>query len=57
VVIEEVDRMPELKEMIEALEPIMSSNPEFLWRMASTPPPEDDHYSWELIGPPQEEFR
>lgn len=57
MVIEEVDRMPELKEMIEALEPIMSSNPEFLWRMASTPPPEDDHYSWELIGPPQEEFR
>jgi hypothetical protein len=56
VVMDEVGRMPELKEMIEALEPIMSSNPEFLWRMASTPPPEDDHYSWELIVPPHDEF-
>lgn len=56
VVMDEVGRMPDLKEMIEALEPIMSSNPEFLWRMASTPPPEDDHYSWELIVPPQDEF-
>lgn len=34
----------------------MSSNPQFRWRMASTPPPDDDHYSWELIVPPTEEF-
>jgi hypothetical protein len=30
LVMDEVGRMPELKEMIEALEPIMSSNPEFV---------------------------
>src|SRR5690606_2879122 len=43
VVMDEVGRMPQLKDMIEAVEPFMSSNPEFLWRMATTPPPQDDH--------------
>lgn len=56
VVLDEVGRIPDFKEVMEAVEPIMSSNPQFMWRMATTPPPEDDHYSWELIVPPQDEF-
>lgn len=56
VVLDEVGRIADLKDVIEAVEPFMSSNPQFRWRMASTPPPEDDHYSWEIIVPPQEEF-
>lgn len=56
VVLDEVGRIPDLKDVIEAVEPFMSSNPQYMWRMASTPPPDDAHYSWELIVPPQEEF-
>ena len=57
VVMDEVGRMPELKDMIEALEPIMSSRTRsFSGAWPAPPPPEDDHYSWELIVPPQEEF-
>jgi hypothetical protein len=57
VMMDEVGRMPEFKDVMEAVEPIMSSNPQFRWTMSSTPPPDDAHYSWELIVPPQEEFR
>lgn len=56
VAMDEVGRIPDLKDMIEAVEPFMSSNPQFKWRMASTPPPRDDHYSWEIIVPPEDEF-
>lgn len=56
VMMDEVGRMPEFKAVMEAVEPIMSSNPQFRWTMASTPPPDDAHYSWELIVPPQDEF-
>ena len=56
VVLDEVGRIPDLKDVLEAVEPFMSSNPKFRWRMASTPPPDDDHYSWEIIVPPQDEW-
>lgn len=52
VFMDEVGRMPELKEVLEALLPILESNPEFLLRMATTPPPDDTHYSFELFQPP-----
>lgn len=56
VVLDEVGRIPDLKDIMEAVEPFMSSNPQFRYRLATTPPPADDHYSWEIIVPPQEEF-
>lgn len=56
VVLDEFGRIPDLQDVIEAVEPFMSSNPQFKWRWATTPPPEDDHYSWELIVPDQDEF-
>lgn len=56
VFMDEVGRMPLLKDVLEALMPIMASNPEFLLWMSSTPPPDDAHYSFELFAPDQEEF-
>lgn len=56
IVLDEFGRIPQLKDVIEAVEPFMSSNPQFQWRWATTPPPEDDHYSWELLCPDQDEF-
>jgi hypothetical protein len=56
VVMDEVGRMPEFKEVMEAVGPIMSGSPQFVWTMASTPPPDDAHYSWELLVPPRDEF-
>lgn len=56
VFLDEVGRMPDLKNLLEALMPIFESNPEFIMRMATTPPPEDDHYSFELFQPPVREF-
>jgi hypothetical protein len=53
---DEVGRMPDFKDVLEAVLPFMSSNPQFRLLMATTPPPDDSHYSWELFLPPQEEF-
>lgn len=52
VFMDEVGRMPEFKELMEALLPIFENNPEFILRMATTPPPDDSHYSFELFQPP-----
>jgi hypothetical protein len=56
VFMDEVGRIPNLKEVMEAVSPIMSSNPDFLWWLSSTPPPDDSHYSFELFLPEKEEF-
>lgn len=56
IVLDEFGRIPHLQDVIEAMEPFMSSNPRFKWRWATTPPPQDDHYSWDLICPDSEEF-
>lgn len=56
VFLDEVGRMPDLKDLLEAVMPIFESNPEFIMRMATTPPPDDSHYSFELFQPPTEEF-
>lgn len=49
--LDEVGRMPQFKEVLEAVLPFMSSNPAFRLLAITTPPPEDDHYSWELFAP------
>jgi hypothetical protein len=48
---DEVGRMPEFKDVLEAVLPFMSSNPAFRLLMITTPPPDDQHYSWELFAP------
>lgn len=56
VFMDEVGRIPALKEVCEAVGPIMSRQPSFIWLMATTPPPDDSHYSFELFYPPEMEF-
>lgn len=56
VYFDEVGRMPGLKELLEAVGPIFESNPEFIMWLATTPPPDDTHYSFELFAPPVEDF-
>ena len=52
VCLDEVGRMPEFKDLLEAMLPIISSSPEFCLRGVTTPPPDDSHYSYELLAPP-----
>lgn len=56
VYMDEVGRMPTLKDVFEALLPIMESNPQFRIWMATTPPPDDAHYSFEMFLPPEQDF-
>lgn len=57
VIMDEVGRIPEFRDVWEAMEPIVSANPEFRVRMATTPPPDDSHYSYEMLAPdPAEKF-
>lgn len=57
--LDEVGRMPNFKEVLEAVLPFMSSNPKFRLLAITTPPPDDQHYSWELFAPKvgESEFR
>lgn len=57
IFMDEVGRIFDLKDVIEAVQPFMSSNPEFIWWQATTPPPDDMHYSFEMFLPPIEEFK
>lgn len=54
VILDEVGRMPEFRDVFEAMEPIVSSGKNYRVRMATTPPPDDSHYSYELLAPPAE---
>ena len=54
VILDEVGRMPDFRELFEAMEPIVSSGQNFRVRLATTPPPDDGHYSYELLAPPPE---
>lgn len=51
LILDEVGRMPEFQDLWEAVEPIVSSNPGLRVRLATTPPPDDAHYSYELLAP------
>ena len=54
VILDEVGRMPEFRDLFEAMEPIVSSGKNYRVRLATTPPPDDSHYSYELLAPPPE---
>lgn len=52
VTIDEIGFVPDLKDLLEAMEPIMSSSPDFRCIMATTPPEDDTNYAYELLVPP-----
>jgi hypothetical protein len=53
VFIDEIGFIVDFKDLWEAMEPIMSSDPDFSAVMATTPPNDDGHYSYELAVPPE----
>lgn len=52
LILDEVGRVKKFREVWEAVRPIISSNPEFRCLLTTTPPPDDTHYSFELLAPP-----
>lgn len=52
LITDEVGRVAKFREVHEAVSPIISSNPNFRWILTTTPPPDDAHYSYELLAPP-----
>ena len=52
VALDEFGFIRDFKELFEAVEPIASSDPNFRIIMATTPPNDDSHYSFELLTPP-----
>jgi hypothetical protein len=52
VILDEVGRAKRFREVVEAMTPIIASNPEFRCIYTTTPPPEDNHFSYELLAPP-----
>lgn len=49
---DEVGRIGNWKDVWEAVEPIVASNPQFRILLLTTPPPDDAHYSFEQLSPP-----
>lgn len=52
LMLDEVGRVRNFREVWEAVKPIISSNPDFRCTLTTTPPPDDTHYSFELLAPP-----
>jgi hypothetical protein len=52
LILDEVGRVKNFREVWEAVRPIISSNPAFRCILTTTPPPDDSHYSYELLAPP-----
>lgn len=52
VMLDEVGRIPNFREVWEAMEPIVSSDPTYQLLLCTTPPPDDAHFSFEMLGPP-----
>lgn len=49
---DEVGRWPDAQGVFEAVIPFMARNRDFRMRLATTPPPDDKHYTFELFAPP-----
>lgn len=49
---DEVGRIGNWRDVWEAIEPIVASNPKFRLLLSTTPPPDDAHYSFEQLAPP-----
>jgi hypothetical protein len=49
---DEIGRVKNWREVWEAIEPIISSDPTFRCLFCTTPPPDDTHFSFEMLVPP-----
>lgn len=52
LILDEVGRAKRFREVLEAMMPIISSNPEYRAIYTTTPPPDDTHPSFDLLAPP-----
>lgn len=52
LILDEVGRAKKFRDVWEAMKPIIASNPAFRCILTTTPPPDDTHYSFELLAPP-----
>lgn len=52
LILDEVGRVKNFRDVVEAVTPIIASNPDFRCIYTTTPPPDDTHYSFELLAPP-----
>ena len=52
VELDEIGHIPDLRELMTAIKPIMQTNPAFRLIMSGTPPEDDTHFSFELFAPP-----
>lgn len=52
LMLDEVGRVRNFREVWEAVKPIISSNPNFRCCLTTTPPPDDTHFSFDLLAPP-----
>ncbi|HEX4085909.1 MAG TPA: hypothetical protein VHY22_13430 [Chthoniobacteraceae bacterium] len=52
LILDEVGRVKNFRDVLEAVMPIIASNPEFRVIYTTTPPPDDTHVSFELLAPP-----
>jgi hypothetical protein len=52
LITDEVGRCKSFREVVEAVEWIISSRPDLRWLLTTTPPPDDTHYSFEMLAPP-----
>ncbi len=52
VLLDEVGFIRDFKSFYEAIEPVFSRNPDYRLWMATTPPEDDGHFTYELTAPP-----
>lgn len=52
IILDEVGRAKRFREVLEAMMPIIASNPTFRAIYTTTPPPDDAHPSFDLLAPP-----
>lgn len=52
LIMDEIGRAKKFREVLEAVMPIIASNPAFRAIYTTTPPPQDDHPSFDLLAPP-----
>lgn len=52
LILDEVGRVRNFQAVLEAVLPIISSNPDFRAIFTTTPPPDDSHPSFDLLAPP-----
>lgn len=52
LILDEVGRVKNFRGVWEAVKPVIASQPQFRCLLTTTPPPDDAHYSFELLAPP-----